>query len=163
MVNGNNSPVSNAVLSYSLIVVGEYEKMVAELENDNKPVMQGGRGSQQIFNTDRQSFKHAMIIMSFVGMWLHAVLRLKMLSMNMSDKRYQRQKGSPYEQRLMIVGCYDELILEKVSSYRMARNRLLLETDYFRKEDILFVELEAKKAYELMVELTNIFKQLERR
>lgn len=149
----------NAILLYSSIIVEAFNEMVHDLELTDKPIMEGGREGKEIFETDRKSLKCALVVMSFVGNWIHVNLRNKLLSMGMTEKKYLRCKAKTYEQRFMLIGYYDEILLSKVSCYRMARNKILFEIDKFDEVQILFIEAEAAKAYELFVELTNEFEK----
>lgn len=137
---------------YSKTIVDAYEKMIESIEYNDKSITN---------LVERESFKYALNLLSFVSMWLHASLRFRMLNMKLTDKVYKRNKGKTYELRLMLVGCYDEILLKRVSFYRMARNKILFEIDSFPEVQVLFAETEAEKAYELFVELTDEFKRLE--
>lgn len=146
-----------AISAYSRIIVEAFNQMVQDLELTGKPIMDGGREGKESFGHERESFKYAIIVVSFVGKWLHANLRSKMIATGMDQKKYLRHKAKPYEQRLMIIGCYDQIFIDKVACYRIARNKIIYEMERFDTAQILFVEEEAKKAYELFVELTNEF------
>lgn len=162
-MSGNTNENTKIISFYSSIIVEAFDKMTQDLELTDKSILDGGREGKEVFGYERESLKFAIVIITFVGTWLHASLRLRMLNMKLTEKAYNRNKGKPFEQRLMLIGCYDEILNVRVSCFRMARNKIIYEMEYFDKVQVLSVEEEAEKAYHLFVELTQEFKRLNKK
>ena len=108
------------------------------------------------YDPDRVSFKQAMIVIVFTGMWLEALLHL-LIVRKYGKEKYKLYDRKSYEEKLLLLGNYENNILDSVSRFRKARKELVHEKAHFDNFEFKLAQDEANNAYELLIILHNIF------
>ena len=101
------------------------------------------------FDPSHTSFKHALSVIVFSGIWLEAYLhnlavsRLGPTAADSLDRRI-------YEVKLEELGCSDPSVLEKAQRFRETRREIVHEKAHFDTGNIKVAQTEARLAYELV-------------
>jgi len=127
-----------------------YAAMNEFLNMYRRPKPNGEPGYILTLDPDQKSFKHAFITIVFSGVFLESILHLLIVKLKGIEafKEYDRKI---YEDKLQLLGCYDQSILDLCEKYRRARREVVhekahLDNDYFRA---------AQKKAEIAIELIN--------
>lgn len=112
------------ISTYKDIAVEHYLLMIKEMRSNRRPIKNGENGWVLNLDPKRKSFKSAMITIVFVGMWLDAALHQLIVSMGKNSRKVYNMN---YEEKLILIGINDPLVIEKVKWFRESRNDLIHE------------------------------------
>jgi hypothetical protein len=149
-------PVITNIKTYKAIADEAHAQMNAAMEAGRRPKPDGSPGWIFTLDPDRTSFKQAMISIVFTGMWLEALMHLLIVSRYGEDvfKKYDRQT---YEQKLELLDCKDQNILESAARFRRTRKELVHEKAYQDDSEIRRAQKEAENAHALLTAVHNHF------
>ncbi len=134
-----------------------FEQMNSLIESGRRPKPNGEPGWIITYDPDGRSFKAALVVITFSGIYLEALLHLLIVKKK-GLKTYKEYDRRPYEVKLKLLGCSDELILEECEHYRKVRREIIHEKAHIDTEIIRFAQDEATKAFKLIGLVNNYFK-----
>ena len=143
---------------YRTIADEAYQKMVQSVEAGRRPKSDGSAGWIVTYDPDQTSFKQAMISLVFTGMWLEATMHLLIVKAYAKDK-FEEYDFRSYEEKLMLLGCTDEELLNSVSRFRKARKALVHEKAHFDDGEIRWAQTEAENAHGLLTAIYERFSE----
>ncbi len=108
------------------------------------------------FDPKQTSFKQAMISIVFTGMWIEALMHLLIVEQH-GEATFKKYDFKPYEEKLILLGCADDELLQSASHFQKVRKSLVHEKAYFDEGEILLAQMEAKNAHSLLVSIHNLF------
>lgn len=149
-------PVISNIAIYKAIADEAYAHMVAAMEAGRRPKPDGSPGWVLTLDPDRTSFKQAMISIVFIGMWLEALMHLLIVRRHGEDV-FKKYNYRLYEDKLKLLGCRDQGILERVGRFRMARKELVHEKAYLDDGEIRRAQEEAENAHQLLTAVHRHF------
>jgi hypothetical protein len=114
------------------------------------------RDASSIYDTDRNSFKQAMIAIVFTGMWLEALLHLLIVRKH-GEETFKEYDYKTYEEKLQLLGCLDLHIIDCAKRFRKARKELVHEKAHFDNSEFTAAQDEADNAYVLLNTLHSKF------
>ena len=100
--------------------------MRADLAESMTPKPNGEPGYIIRWDSDRCSFKNAMIAIAFAGMYLDALLYITLQS-RLGRADAMKVDLLPHEERLKKLGVTDSTMLNRVKTFRKTRNDLVHE------------------------------------
>ena len=153
----NHFVLTNAAV-YKTIADEAYEKMGQSMEAGRRPKPDGSAGWIVTYDPNQTSFKQAMISLVFTGMWLEAMTHLLIVKAHGMEKAKEYDFKS-YEEKLTLLGCTDQELLNSVSRFRKARRSLVHEKAHFDDGEIRWVQKEAENAHELLVAIHKSFSE----
>ena len=109
---------------YKAIADEAYQEMVQSLEAGRRPKPDGSPGWIVTYDPKQTSFKQAMISVVFTGMWLEAVMHLLVVKAHGKEK-FNEYDFKSYEEKLSLLGCTDQALLNYVSRFRKSRKSLV--------------------------------------
>ena len=118
--------ISTNVTIYKAIAVETYESMQALIESGRRPKEDGSSGWILQFDPAQRSFKQAMIVIVFTGMWLEALMHL-LIVREYGEDNFRELDFRPYKEKLQFVGCSDPLVLDAAKRFQKARKELVHE------------------------------------
>jgi len=133
-----------------------YQKMVQLIEAGRRPKPDGSAGWIITYDPDHSSFKQAMISLVFTGIWLEAMLHL-LIVRAYGKGQFKDYDRKLYEDKLRLLGCTDEELINSVYRFRKARNALVHEKAHFNDEEIRFAQKEAENAHVILVSVCERF------
>jgi hypothetical protein len=134
---------------YKMIADDAYQTMVQSDEAGRRSKPDGSAGWIITYDPNQTSFKQAMISLVFTGMWLEAVMHLLIVKIYGKDK-FKEYDFKSYKEKLTLLGCTDQELLNSVDSFRRARKSLVHEKAHFDDGEIKWAQKEAKNAHELL-------------
>lgn len=143
---------------YKAIADDAYQKMVQSVEAGRRPKPDGSTGWIVAYDPNQTSFKQAMISLVFTGMWLEAMTHLLIVKAHGKDK-FKKYDSKVYEEKLSLLGCTDQELLDSVSRFRKARKSLVHEKAYFDDGEIRWAQKEAENAHKLRVAIHERFSE----
>jgi hypothetical protein len=141
---------------YRTIADEAYQKMVQSIETGRRRKPDGSAGWIITYDPDHTSFKQAMICLVFTGIWLEAVLHLLIVKAYGKDK-FNEYDFKSYEEKLMLLGCTDEGLMNSVSRFRKARKALVHEKAHLDDGEIKWAQKEAENAHRLLTVISERF------
>lgn len=153
----NHFVLTNAEV-YRTITDEAYQKMVQSIEAGRRPKPDGSTGWIVTYDPDQTSFKQAMISLVFTGMWLEAMMHLLIVKAHGKD-RFKEYDFESYEEKLTLLGCTDEELLNSVSRFRKARRALVHEKAHFDDGEIRWAQKEAENAHGLLAAIYERFSE----
>lgn len=144
---------------YSAIATEAFEEM---RKLDSKAIKPKESGSGFIITYDREhkSFKNAMIVIVFTGMWLGALLHQEIVKKHGQAEFKKVDKKFNYEQKLKKLGFSDESLLSNVMLFRETRKELVHEKAFLESGNIKKAQEEANLANEIMRDIAQQLHQL---
>lgn len=143
---------------YKTIADEAYQKMVQSVEAGRRPKPDGSPGWIITYDPNQTSFKQAMISLVFTGMWLEAVMHLLVVKSHGKEK-FTEYDFKSYEEKLSLLGCADQALLDSVLRFRKARKSLVHEKAHFDDGEIRCAQKEAENAHELLVAIYERFSE----
>lgn len=153
----NHFVLTNAEV-YRAIADEAYQKMVQSIEAGRRPKPDGSTGWIVTYDPDQTSFKQAMISLVFTGMWLEAMMHLLIVKAHGKDG-FKEYDFKSYEEKLTLLGCTDEELLNSVSRFRKARRALVHEKAHFDDGEIRWAQKEAENAHGLLTAIYERFSE----
>ena len=108
--------------------------MAESLERNVRPNPDGRGNSIKRFDSDRTSFKQAMVSIVFTCIWLEATLHLLIVG-RFGKNRFEELDRDTYECKLKALGCDDEDFLRRAGRLRKARKDLVHEKAHLEFND----------------------------
>lgn len=143
---------------YKTIADEAYRKMVQSIETGRRPKPDGSAGWIITYDPEHTSFKQAMISLVFTGIWLEAMLHLLIIRAYGKEK-FKEYDFKSYEEKLKLVGCTDEGLMNSVSRFREARKALVHEKAHFDDGEIRWAQKEAENAHGLLTVICEHFSE----
>lgn len=135
--------------TYKMIADEAYLQMVESDETGRRPKPDGKTGWIITYDPNQTSFKQAMISLVFTGMWLEAAMHLLIVNVYGKEK-FKEYDFKSYEQKLTLLGCNDQELLNSVARFRGARKSLVHEKAHFDDGEMKWAQKEAKNAHEML-------------
>ena len=151
-----NSLVISNISVYRAISEEAYLKMRKLIDAGRTPKADGSEGWVIKYDPEQKSFKQAMISIVFTGMWLEALMHLKIVS-EFDEKTFREHDFKSYEEKLSLLGCDNKSILGRVEKFRKCRKVLVHEKAYFDAGEIKIAQEEAENARQLLVAISEHF------
>ena len=151
-----NSLVISNISVYKAISEEAYLKMLELKENGRTPKPDGSEGYVIKYDPKQNSFKQAMISIVFTGMWLEALMHLLIIK-KYDNKTFKEYDFKSYEDKLGLLGCTDNNILNLIERFRKCRKELVHEKAYFDKGEIKQAQEEAVNAHKILISVTEYF------
>ena len=150
--------VFSNVNTYFDIIKTNYNFMIEDMEKRIRTKDNGEIGNVITFDYEQKSFKCALIIVVFVGIFLESILHM-LLVQKIGLKGYTRKiDRSELKEKIRILGCNDVKIRIACDQYIIARKELVHEKAYTNQNVFMIAQDEAKKAVELMMMLIKEFR-----
>ena len=134
-----------------------YEVMRDDFNSHRRPKPGGEPGWILTWDPDHKSFKKAFVTIVFCGVWLEAVLHLLIVK-HKGVAVFKKNDYKKYEDKLELLGCTDESIMELCERFRRARKEIVHEKAYLDTESFLAAQTEAESAIELVEKIIAYFK-----
>jgi hypothetical protein len=135
-----------------------YQTMVQSLEAVYRPRPDGSPGAIVTYDPKHTSFKQAMISIVFTGMWLEAVMHLLIVK-NHGAEKFKKYDRKSYEEKLSLLGCTDQKLLDSVSRFREVRKMMVHEKAHLDDGKIRLAQGEAHIAHELLFAIYERFSE----
>lgn len=156
----SNSSVNKLVITnvstYKAIVIGAHREMTELLNSGRRPKEDGTPGWIITFDPEQKCFKQAMIAIVFTSMWLEALMHLLIASKYGVDK-FKEYDFKSYEEKLRLLGCTDQSLLDSAERFRKSRKELVHEKAFFDSGEMKTVQAEADNAYKLLSAIDSVF------
>lgn len=149
-----NRLIFTNVTIYKTIAADAFESMRELIDSGRKPKDDGSGWILQL-DPQQRSFRQAMIVIVFVGMWLEAFLHLLIVHRH-SEQRFREFDRKSYEEKLQLLGISDQAVLESAARFRKARKELVHEKAHFDSGELKFAQDEAENAYQLLLTVDSL-------
>lgn len=140
---------------YREIAIEAFKAMQELIESGRRPKQDASSSWILQFDPNQQSFKQAMVVIVFTGMWLEALLHL-LIVRNHGEAKFRDFDFKPYEEKLRLIGIDDNSILEAAARFRKARKELVHEKAHFDAGETQTAQDEAHNAYHLLVAIDTV-------
>jgi hypothetical protein len=150
------SPVITNISTYKAIAEEAYQKMRESIDSCRRPKPDGSAGLVITYDPSQSSFKQSMITIVFTGMWFEAIMHLLIVE-TYGREKFKEYDFKSYEEKLQLLGCLDQQIIDRVTRFHKTRKVLVHEKAHFNDAEIRRAQDEAHSAYELLVALHNEF------
>jgi hypothetical protein len=131
MENKPNNFVHTNIRVFYHIAQEAFLSMDQDLNSSRRPKPNGESGWIITYDPDQKSFKNAFITIVFCGVFLESLLHLLIVERKGLDifKKYDRK---PYtlKDKLQLLGCNDQSILDDSTKCRDTRNKVVHEKAY---------------------------------
>ncbi len=143
------------VSTYRAIAIEAFEAMQELVESGRRPKEDGSPGWILQFDPNQRSFKQAMVVIVFTGMWLEALLHL-LIVRDHGEAKFREVDYKSYEEKLRLVGIDDNSILEAAKRFKTARKALVHEKAHFDTGATKTAQDEARNAYQLLLTINTV-------
>lgn len=126
------------------------------MDAGRRPKPDGSDGWIITFDPFQNSLKQSMIAIVFTGMWFEALMHL-LIVRAYGEQKFKEYDFKSYEEKLRLVGCSDQEVIDRATRFRMTRKALVHEKAHFDDGEIRKAQDEADNAHELLVALHNQF------
>lgn len=156
MENKPHSFVHTNIRVFYHIAQEAYMAMDKDLNSSTRPKPNNEPGWIITYDPDQRSFKNAFITIVFCGVFLESLLHLLIVERKGLDifKKYDRK---PYKDKLQLLGCNDQSILEGSTQYQDARRQVVHEKAHLDKHSFRVAQKEAAFAMELVKKIVAHF------
>ena len=135
---------------YKAIADEAYQKMVQLMEAGRPPKPDGSAGRTIIYDPNQNSFKQSMISIVFTGMWLESLIHLLIVKKHGKEK-FKEYDFKSYEEKLQLLGCTDQKLLDRVLRFRKTRKSLVHEKAHLDDGEIKLAQDEAENAHQILI------------
>jgi hypothetical protein len=135
---------------YKTIADEAYQKMVQLMEAGRPPKPDGSAGRTIIYDPNQNSFKQSMISIVFTGMWLESLIHLLIVKIHGKEK-FKEYDFKSYEEKLQLLGCTDQKLLDRVLRFRKTRKSLVHEKAHLDDGEIKLAQDEAENAHQILI------------
>jgi len=135
---------------YKTIADEAYQKMVQLMEAGRPPKPDGSAGRTIIYDPNQNSFKQSMISIVFTGMWLESLIHLLIVKKHGKEK-FKEYDFKSYEEKLQLLGCTDQKLLDRVLRFRKTRKSLVHEKAHLDDGEIKLAQDEAENAHQILI------------
>ena len=151
-----NSLVITNISVYKAIADEAHQKMHKLMDAGRRPKSDGSDGCIITFDRSQNSFKQSMIGIVFTGMWFEALMHL-LIVRTYGEQKFKEYDFKTYEEKLLLVGCSNQEIIDRATRFRKTRKALVHEKAHFDDGEIESAQDEADNAHELLIALHNQF------
>ena len=141
---------------YRAIALDAHKKMHKHINIGQRPKDDGSPGWIVTLDPEQNSFKQAMIVIVFTGMWIEALLHL-LIVRDHGEEKYKEYDRKYYRDKLCLLGCSAQKILDATERFRKCRNELVHEKAHFDDGQIKTAQNEADNAHNLLVAINAHF------
>lgn len=149
-----NELILTNVFTYKAIAVDAFESMQEHMESCRRTKDDGSQGWILQFDPSQKSFKQAMIVIVFTGMWLEALLHLLIVRSH-GEAKFRELDFKSYEEKLKLLGVFEESVLEAATRFRKARKELVHEKAHFDTSETKIAQDEAHNAYQMLLAIES--------
>jgi len=135
---------------YKTIADEAYQKMVQLMEAGRPPKPDGSAGQTIIYEPNQNSFKQSMISIVFTGMWFESLIHLLIVKKHGKEK-FKEYDFKSYEEKLQLLGCTDQKLLDRVLRFRKTRKSLVHEKAHLDDGEIKWAQDEAENAHQILI------------
>jgi hypothetical protein len=153
-----DQPIYSNIKAFFDIIRINYRLMNDDIKKRVKVKEDGSSGNIIVFDYDQKSFKSALIIVVFVGIFIEAVLHILLVQKLGLSGYTKKIDHTEMKEKIKILGCENKNIWELCDQYIIARKELVHEKAYTEKDQHLIAQDEARKSVELMCLLIKEFK-----
>lgn len=144
---------------YRAIAEDAYAEMCSLDSGSRIPKNDGSGGYILKYDPDHRSFKHAMVVIVFTGMWLEALLHQLIVQIHGEAKFKEVDRTYTYERKLELIGVTDIDLIGKVKRFRESRKELVHEKAYFDGSNIKSAQEEAALASDVMSVVSTLIQR----
>lgn len=123
----------------------DMEKRFAE----GRKLRSDGEGWIISFDPSQNSFKSALVYITFSALWLEAILHLR-IAEQYGKSRSKDDDRKSYEEKLEILGVSDEELSCSLAAFRDLRREIIHEKAFFDQNKPQVAQDEAQKVRQLM-------------
>ncbi len=152
----NKEFVVSNIRTFYKIAKESFEHMQKEFESGRRRKPNGEPGWILTLDPDQNSFKSALIAITFSGIYLEALLHHLIVEKKGIDI-YHEYDRKPYEEKLRLLGCTTQSILSECKHYRTVRREVIHEKAHIDSETIRTAQDEATRAFKLIETINNHF------
>lgn len=153
--NADNFVHTNLYVFYQ-IAQETYMAMNENVNSSRKPKLNDEPGWVVTYDPGRKSFKNAFITIVFCGIFLDSLLHLLIVNRK-GIEIFEEYDRKTYEDKLLLLGCNDQSILEECAHYRDARREVVHEKAHINKKNIRVAQKEATSAMNLIQKIVIYF------
>lgn len=154
--NQNKFVQTNIHIFYK-IAKESYTAMNEFTNRNRKPKPNGEPGYIITLDPEQKSFKHALIIIVFCGIFLESILHLLIVKQKGLDT-FNKYDRKIYEDKLRLLGCDDQSILNLCKQFRETRKEIVHEKAYINANSMRIAQKEADVAIKLIDKIVSYFK-----
>ncbi len=147
-----SNPVFSNIAIYKSIAEEAHDEMTRFIVSSRHPKPDGSKGWVITYDPDHKSFKQAMISIVFTGMWLEALMHLR-ITKNYGKEKFNEYDFKSYEEKLKLLGIEDAELLKSVTRFRKARKNLVHEKAHLDDGEVQFAQREADNARNIISEI----------
>src|SRR3972149_7174103 len=154
--NQNNFVHTNVHVFYK-IAKESYAAMNEFTNRNRKPKPNSEPGYIITLDPEQKSFKHALITIVFCGMFFESILHLLIAKQKGLDT-FREYDFKSYEEKLQLLGCADQSLLDICKQFREARKEIVHEKAFINADSLRIAQKEADVAIELIDKIVAHFK-----
>lgn len=143
---------------YKSIAEEAYQNMVELMDAGRRPKPDGSAGWIITFDPKQTCFKQSMISIVFTGIWLEALMHL-LIVRKYGKIKFKEYDFKSYEEKLELLGCSEQELLERVARFRKTRKSLVHEKAHFDDGEIKRAQGEAENAHVMLVTIHKYFSE----
>ena len=147
-MEAERKPVFTNVHIFGAIADAAYESMSKDMAKNVRAMPDGSPGTIKVFDPEQKSFKDAMILIVFSCIWLEALLHLLIVRQFGSDCFRKVDRRLSYGEKLTLLGCNDDQLLEWTGQLQGSRRQLVHEKAHMDYSDEGVFTGEVKTAQE---------------
>ena len=147
---------------FGAIADAAYERMSEDMAKNVRAMPDGSPERIKVFDPQQKSFKDAMISIVFSCIWLEALLHLLIVRQFGRECFRKVDRRLSYGEKLSLLGCSDDQLLEWTSQLQGSRRQLVHEKAHLQYTDegafvgeMKTAQDEAKNAKRVMTGVTN--------
>jgi deoxycytidylate deaminase len=145
---------SNARIFYEM-ASASHANMQSLINAGKRKKPNGEVGHIVTYDPDHKSFKEALSVIVFSGVYLEALLHL--LIVKEHSKSVFKKNDKKYEIKLKLLGCNDKQLLAECAHYRTIRREVVHEKAHFDSKKLRVAETEAERAFSFIESLRTFF------
>lgn len=151
-----NPLVISNISVYKAISEEAYLRMRELIDTGRSRKPDGSEGWVIKYDPEQKSFKQSMISIVFMGIWLEALLHLKIVS-KFNVKKFKDYDHKTYEEKLKLLGFDDVDQLKMVEKFRKCRKALVHEKAHLDVDEMKVAQEEAENASNLLEAISKHF------
>lgn len=131
-------------------IAHEAYSLMGQLEPPSvTPKPNGEPGRVLVFDPTQRSFKAALTTIVFCGVYLEAMLHLELVR-KFGEAGAEKHDRKVYKNKLILLGCNNEAVLEASEHYRIIRREVVHEKAYPDSAHVRTAQVEAKKSIQFI-------------
>ena len=134
-MEAEHKPVFTNVHIFGAIADAAYERMYEDMANNVRPMPDGSSRFIKVFDPEQNSFKDAMVSIVFSCIWLEALLHLLIVEKLGRECFKKVDRRLSYGEKLGLLGCSDEKLLEWIVQLQESRRQLVHEKAHLEYTD----------------------------